>query len=235
MDNNAIILDLSGDQDLFFALVALPNNVQDRVAKTAFKVPAERMAETAKQLAPEASGFLKKQIKVRSLRRNRFRVGVRVGTAETEFTGKAFYAYFQEYGWKQGKRPFRSRTRISERATRLDDLRKRFETLKNTDAGVLSNKARLRRLKAIGKTRSQIGDLLKAEKHDKRRQIPPKFYFRRAFDAHKNITAAEMKRNIIEAIKIEKDKLARAHTRKILNPVIPGAAQENRAFRLLSA
>jgi hypothetical protein len=44
---------------------------------------------------------------------------------------------------------------------------------------------------------------------DTRRQIPPKFYFRRAFDAHKNITKQDMRNELILAVEAETEKAAK--------------------------
>lgn len=241
-EQNAIVMDLSGDQELFFTLVALPNAVQDRVAKTAFRNPANRIMKTARDLAPVSRrkkspdrpkrGYLRSQIKVRSLPRSRSRVGVRVGTSSVEFTGKAFYAYFQEYGWKQGKRQWRSHKSTDSLKRRLAELKGILANQENTPSQAVSAKKKLQFRHYVESLEKQIQF---REKSDRRRQIPPKFFFRRAFDAHKNITAQEMRKNIIEAIEIETKRLQRAHIKKILNPTVKGAAQEDRAFRLLTA
>lgn len=212
MEQNAIVLDLSGDKFLASFLEGLPQKVLDRVVKTAFKVPANRIAKAAKQLAPVRSGFLKKQIKVRSLRKRKGVVGVRVGTSEVEYTGKAFYAYFQEYGWRTGKRQFRTRVPERMRKEKLAGLRQQIEFSGASlvlDPG-LSLATRLKRQEAfreqqakrLAKLKTRAADIEKAL-GDTRRQIPPKFYFRRAFDANANITKQEMRNELVLAVEAE--------------------------------
>jgi HK97 gp10 family phage protein len=222
-DNNTIVLDLSGDKFLAMFLEDLPQKVLDRVVKTAFKAPAKRIAKTAQQLAPKKTGFLKKMIKVRPLRKQKGVVGVRVGTAEKEYTGKAFYAYFQEYGWRQGKRPFRTRVPEHMRAERLAETERLLANsgeISVFDPGLSA--ARRKRLQAAALTKRQgkttkletkAADLRKAL-GDTRKQIPPKFYFRRAFDAHKNITKKEMRDELILAVEAETEKAAKKMERE---------------------
>jgi hypothetical protein len=227
---NTVTLDLSGDKFLASFLEDLPQKVYDRVVKTAFRVPAMRIMKTARQLAPitignkqknrPPAGTLRKLIKVRNLRKQKGVVGVRVGTSSRDIPeGEAFYSYFQEYGYKIGKRPFRNRVPERLRAEKLAEKQRLLEHSTETsvfDPGIsAARRAKLmaaateRMRKKKTKLASQIADLQVSISGDVRRKIPGKFFIRRAFDAHKNISKQEMRNELIFAVEAEQEKAAR--------------------------
>jgi hypothetical protein len=214
-DNNTIVLDLSGDKFLAMFLEDLPQKVYDRVVKSAFKVPAKRIAKAASANAPKTigtkqkgrppAGTLKKELKVRTLPKRKGWVGVIAGTSPKGWGGPAFYGYFQERGWKIGKRPWTWHISDKQSQERLDELvaigiRQKFKSAKE-------RQSHLKMLRAAEEN-------LAARKNDKRRKIPPKFFLRRAFDAHKNITKQEMRNELILAVEAETEKAAKKMERE---------------------
>ena len=110
----------------------------------------------ARSYAPRKTGRLKRSIKIRAISRSRTRVGARVTTAkgDNQFKGKTFYAGFQEWGWKTGRRTSnrdlgadknkrRTSSQRAEAASR-NDARKR-----KTGLGFLKKAARSTRIAAL--------------------------------------------------------------------------------------
>ncbi len=62
--------------------------------------------DAVKRNAPRATGRLARSIRLRAMKRSRSRVGARITTNAYDnlYQGKTFYAAFQEFGWKTGKR-----------------------------------------------------------------------------------------------------------------------------------
>lgn len=170
MSENTIVLDLSGDVELVKTLSNLPQRVYDNIVKTSFRGPAKRIVEAARRTAPKDTGLLKREIKVRTMRKRKGVVGVIAGTGPGGFGGKAFYGHFQEKGWVTGKRT-----------------------------------AEDRQIQMKGGIR---------EPKKGQRRIPGKFFIKRAFDANKNITQQEMKREVYAAIEKELAKEAKRQARK---------------------
>ena len=69
-------------------------------ARPAMKPLQQEARSNAKQ--DKVTGTTGKAIKIRSIKRSRSRIGIRVTSGATSFSGK-FYHKFQELGWKAGK------------------------------------------------------------------------------------------------------------------------------------
>lgn len=99
---------LTGDKQLAAALRALPDRLQRGALRTAARRAGGVVRAEMRRRAPVDTGFLRRQIKTRSIQRNRRGiVGVTVGASARDYTGQAFYASFIEYGTsRMPARPF---------------------------------------------------------------------------------------------------------------------------------
>lgn len=99
-------LNLEGDRVLAAKLRGLTDSQAKKAILGACRESIKVIQKEAKTLAPKRTGALQRSIKVRAIARSRKRIGVRVTTAKTDnmYAGKTFYAAFQEFGWKTGKR-----------------------------------------------------------------------------------------------------------------------------------
>jgi HK97 gp10 family phage protein len=100
-----ITIVLTGDS----ALNAKLNELTSKQAKEAIRKAARPALQgtlaAARSLAPKRTGRMAKNIKIRAIKRSRSRVGMRVTLSkEGDYTGKAFYGAFNNYGWKTGSR-----------------------------------------------------------------------------------------------------------------------------------
>jgi HK97 gp10 family phage protein len=75
-----------------------PKNARKAIRKAA-RAAAKPVQIKAKDLAPVDTGLLRKEIKVRAVKRSRQRIGVRVTIGNRNFVGDTFYGGFQEFGW----------------------------------------------------------------------------------------------------------------------------------------
>ena len=101
-----LTMSLQGDKELVDKLKSLTKSEFKSATQTGAKKSLDPVRKTAQAIAPKKTGRLKRAIRVRVLKRSRVRVGARVtvGTHDNMFKGRTFYAAFQEYGWKTGKR-----------------------------------------------------------------------------------------------------------------------------------
>lgn len=90
---------VKGDQEVIKMLKKLdPKNAKQAIRKGT-REGAKVVQQKAKQLAPEKTGTLKKNIKVRAIPRNS--QGAIGSMAVSEFRNtEGFYGHFQEFGWK---------------------------------------------------------------------------------------------------------------------------------------
>lgn len=127
------VVDISvlGDRALERQLEALTRRLQRKLTRQALK-PAMRIVERrSKQLVPVKTGLLKKNIKVRPMKRSRSRMGYLVTSGGmtrkgkmTDFTGAAYYGGFVEFGTVKMKgRSFLKRAAEQEEA----NVYRRFE------------------------------------------------------------------------------------------------------------
>ena len=82
--------------------VALRNKIIRQELRKAAKVT---LLPLAKSRMPKRTGTLRKNLKIRAIKRSRVNSGVRLALSSKDFTGDAFYGGFIEYGWRLGKRP----------------------------------------------------------------------------------------------------------------------------------
>ena len=101
-----ISFSLQGDTEITEKLKSFTKSEYKSAVQMGAKNALKPAQQTAKSIAPKDTGKLRRAIRIRVLKRSRKRVGARVtiGSHESMFKGKTFYAAFQEYGWKTGKR-----------------------------------------------------------------------------------------------------------------------------------
>lgn len=90
-------------------LMSLEPKLQKKVIRKAQRDGAKDVLAAAKSLAPVKSGALKKNLKIRTIKRKKGQVGLDIGTAAKDFTGDQFYSSFLIYGTKKipkGKHDF---------------------------------------------------------------------------------------------------------------------------------
>lgn len=96
---------LTGSPEVNRALAELKGPKQKEAIRKASRAALRPVLDQVRTTAPKRTGQLSRSVKVRALTRSRSRVGARVSvSARSNFKGKAFYAGFQEYGWKVGRR-----------------------------------------------------------------------------------------------------------------------------------
>lgn len=164
MSKRKITAVLTGSEELNRKLLELTSKqAKEAIRKSARPALAPTLA-AAKANAPKKSGRLQRSIKIRAIKRSRSRVGARVTTAKTDnqFSGRTFYAAFQEWGWKTGKR--KSKVAAAESAAFA--------------AGADAASIRAKRKKDRRRTASSLGEKIKPPAV--RRQIAAKEYLRRA-------------------------------------------------------
>jgi HK97 gp10 family phage protein len=99
-------ISLEGDKELVNTLRSLTKSEFKSAVQTGAKKAMAPIQKTARAIAPKKTGKLRRAVRVRVLKRSRVRVGARVtvGAHDSMFKGRTFYAAFQEYGWRAGKR-----------------------------------------------------------------------------------------------------------------------------------
>lgn len=99
---------VDGLQELDRKLREFEPKLARKTLRNAMKKAAEPMLHTARATAPIDTGLLVSSLKVKArTSAKKGIVGVRVATSDKDYTGKAFYASFYEYGTRhQPARPF---------------------------------------------------------------------------------------------------------------------------------
>lgn len=97
---------LTGSDAINRKLAMLTTQQAKEAIRKAARPALQPTLALARSLAPKNKGRLARSIKIRSIRRSRKGVGMRVTTSkwDNQFTGKTFYGAFQEWGWKTGAR-----------------------------------------------------------------------------------------------------------------------------------
>ncbi len=97
---------LTGSDELNRKLASLTNAQAREAIRKAARPALKPCLQTARRVAPKASGRLRRSIKVRSIARSRTRIGAKVTTSASDslYSGETFYGGFQEWGWRSGKR-----------------------------------------------------------------------------------------------------------------------------------
>ncbi|XZE36547.1 HK97-gp10 family putative phage morphogenesis protein [Pirellulaceae bacterium SH501] len=101
-----ITMVLTGSEELNRKLEELTSKQAKEAIRKAARPALQPTLAAARANAPKRSGRLQRSIKIRAIKRSRSRVGARVTTAKSDnqFSGRTFYAAFQEWGWKTGSR-----------------------------------------------------------------------------------------------------------------------------------
>ena len=86
---------LQGDKELTRKLKDIPDKTVNKGLRKGTRAGAKIVQAAAKGMVPQATGNLKRNIKVRAMKRKKGRVGARV-----TIPPDAFYGTFQEKGWK---------------------------------------------------------------------------------------------------------------------------------------
>lgn len=210
MAGEIISIDLTGSKELIAVLKALPGQVEKKVLSFAVREAAKPILKAARRLVPvgkypqgsgEVGGTLKKSIKIRAFKKKRPGiVGFSVGGNIRDFPqGEAFYGFWQEYGWRAGKRPWRSHTSLKHLQTRLAEWEGILERQK------LTRRKRLQVQRFVKGFRQSIRE----RKNDKRPQIPGKFFIKRAYDANKHVSRDTMEKLIVKGLEREAERLAK--------------------------
>jgi HK97 gp10 family phage protein len=126
-------MSLQGDKELVDKLKSLTKSEFKSATQTGAKKSLDPVRKTAQAIAPKRTGKLKRAIRIRVLKRSSVRVGARVtvGVHDNMFKGKTFYAAFQEYGWKAGRRASNKDIGAAKRKRRTAAQREEVATLNN--------------------------------------------------------------------------------------------------------
>ena len=131
-------LSLEGEKELSEKLRSLTKSEFKSAVQTGAKKSMAPIQKTARAIAPKNTGKLKRAIRVRVLKRSRVRVGARVtvGIHDNMFKGKTFYAAFQEYGWKAGKRASNQDLGVAKRKRRTAAQREEIKRMNESRKSV---------------------------------------------------------------------------------------------------
>jgi HK97 gp10 family phage protein len=95
---------VSGLTEVTQALKELDRKVQKSILRKGLRAGAKVMLSPARAGAPDRTGRIRRNIKVRAGRSSKGRVSISVGVNARDFTGPAFYAAFVLLGHKVGSR-----------------------------------------------------------------------------------------------------------------------------------
>lgn len=190
-------INLEGDRVLAAKLRGLTDSQSKKAILGACREAIKVIQAEARTLAPKRTGALRRSIKVRSIARSRKRIGVRVTTSATDnlYSGKTFYAAFQEFGWKTG-----SRKREEARVAKQIEKRLRLESRK---AGGLASFKKDENRRKMQENYFRGEGLRQAASAPKqvRRQIQGKHFMKRAADSQKSAALEIFKLKIDDYIK----------------------------------
>lgn len=129
-----LTMSLQGDRELVDKLKSLTKSEFKSATQTGAKKSLDPVRKTAQAIAPKRTGKLKRAIRIRVLKRSRVRVGARVtvGSHDSMFKGRTFYAAFQEYGWKAGKRASNQDLGVKKRKRRTAAQREEIAAMNNS-------------------------------------------------------------------------------------------------------
>ena len=126
-----INFDLRGDKELITVLESLTKSEFKHAMQFAAKKSLAPVKKLAQGIAPKKTGKLRRAVRIRVLKRSRVRVGARVvvGSNDSMFRGRTFYAAFQEYGWKTGKRASNQDLGVAKRKRRTAAQREEIDRM----------------------------------------------------------------------------------------------------------
>lgn len=174
MSKRKITVVLTGSESLNRKLELLTSKQSKEAIRKAARPALAPTLAAAKANAPKKTGRLQRSIKIRSIKRSRSRVGARVTTAKSDnqFSGKTFYAAFQEWGWKTGARKHQL-DRVARRMA--NQLRRESRRAKGLNR--MGTEFRQRQEAFFAREGLRRAKL---QKQVVRRQIPAKEYLKRA-------------------------------------------------------
>lgn len=136
---------VDGIKPLLKKLKSFPAKIEKKILRQALRAGGKIFQQQAKANAPVKSGLTKRSLKVRSMKRSRTRVGIRVATSAKDYTGDTFYASFVEYGHKLGRRPGRGSKNKDTRRTIEGKhfIRSAYESKKDQALNVIKQQLRI--------------------------------------------------------------------------------------------
>jgi HK97 gp10 family phage protein len=93
------MIEAKGIQQVQQALKELDDKVSRSILRKGLRQGAKVVLAAAKADAPERTGRLKRNLKVRNKKGGKGKAALSVGAAAKDFTGEAFYSSFIEYGY----------------------------------------------------------------------------------------------------------------------------------------
>ncbi len=100
-------INIVGAKELEKKLGGMEKNVARKIVKDVLRKAMKPLLADAKSRVQVKSGFLKKNLKIRTMKKKKHRYGVFVGVGQKWYVGKAFYGAFLEFGTsKMAARPF---------------------------------------------------------------------------------------------------------------------------------
>jgi HK97 gp10 family phage protein len=103
---------IHGHEEVMQRLRDLDEKTEKQIFRVGLKAGANVVLPVAESLAPERSGRMRANLKVRNGGSNKKRVRISVGASAKDFSGPAFYTGFVLWGHKIGKRIRRALLRI---------------------------------------------------------------------------------------------------------------------------
>ena len=104
---------IEGLEDVIAKMANFPKAFQGKVMRPALRAGAKVVKQRVESYAPVRTGALKRSVKVRAVTRSRVKIGSSVKIGEGFFKGDTFYAGFQEFGWRTGKRGSADRRQVA--------------------------------------------------------------------------------------------------------------------------
>lgn len=185
---------LIGDAELRAKLSALTDAEARKAVLGATREAAKLIQAEVKRTVPKRTGLLRKSVRVRSIKRSRKRIGVRVTTSRfnSNYQGKAFYGAFLEFGWKTKPR--------KDASARAANALQRKLVRRNARLGKLSAYGPERALQEV--KMAEAADRQVAKRPPKeRKQIAAKEYIKKATDQKKDAALALFKTKIDDHIR----------------------------------
>ena len=91
-------IEVQGDTQLIAKLNALENKLYRKYVIKRLREAAKRVQSKVKSIMPSDTGFAKKALKVRVMKRKTGRIGISVGFSTVTFKNKHFYGVFMDLG-----------------------------------------------------------------------------------------------------------------------------------------
>jgi HK97 gp10 family phage protein len=186
---------VEGAAELERRLSDLDKKVARRVIRQALRAGANTVLPVARAETPVRTGKLRKNVKVRTLKRNKpgtYAISVTSGaTADNMYTGEAYYGAFVHFGHKIGKRSGRRAAAIQRYARRLRAASREARKL-GPGMGLAKKGSAFR----VRQERYFLEEASRQTAHIKDRSVPGNPFLDRAYKATEQTT----KQNILNAL-----------------------------------